>query len=273
LVDLTNRFLGFGTFAHRHCQLVVDGSGRTSDLKCRYHGSHYGADGRTRRHPDAKNFPKFDRKRDRLETFAVDTVGQPLFIRLSDAVPPLHQWLGEFEELLRLACEDGDRRLNPCAHLTYNANWKIPLDGSLESYHLDEVRAKTFVADPGEEASHHELRSKGTRFHTESRGTSFVERMEEASIRWLTGDFNRRYRHLHLFSNSMESLTKAITLVYQIEPVSARRCEMNVIGLGRGIKTARSSETNGGMGNATRIGAHRNKNFIARRSYRHDCPS
>ncbi len=228
------QILGFrNVCAHRHCQLVDEGSGRTSDLKCRYHGWHYGADGRTRRLPGAKNFPKFDRERHRLETFDVDTVGQLVFIRLSDAVPSLHQWLGEFEEPLRLACEDRDWRLNLCARLTYNANWKIPVEGSLESYHLDEVHAKTFGADPGEEASHHELGSKGTWFHTESRGTSLVERMEEASIRWLTGDFNPRYRHLHLFPNLMASLTEAITLVYQIEPVSAQRCEMNVIGLGR----------------------------------------
>jgi len=229
-----DQILGFrNVCAHRHCQLVDDGTGRTNELKCRYHGWHYGSDGRTRRIPAAKNFPMLDRECHRLETFAVDTVGQLVFLRLSDSVPSLRKWLGDFEEPLRLSCNIKDWKLNLNTRFTYDANWKIPVEGSLESYHLDEVHANTFGSDPGEEASHHELNSKGTWFHTESRGRSFVERVEEASVRWLTGDFNPQYRHFHLFPNFMASLTETITLVYQIEPLSSQQCQMNVIGLGR----------------------------------------
>lgn len=229
-----DQILGFrNVCAHRHCQLVDEGAGSTNELKCRYHGWHYGADGRTRRIPGAKNFPKFDRETHRLETFQVDTLGQLVFIKLSDQVSPLRQWLGEFEEPLRLACDGVNWKVNLKTRLTYASNWKIPVEGSLESYHIDEVHAKTFGTDPGEEVSDHELSDKGTWFRTKSRGNSLAERAEEASIRWMTGDFNPQYRHLHLFPNLMASLTEAITLVYQIEPLSAQECEMNVIGFGR----------------------------------------
>jgi len=219
--------------AHRHCQLVDEGMGNATELKCRYHGWQYGSDGQTRRIPGAKNFPKFDRQRHRLDSFQVDTVGQLVFVRLSECEQTLSEWLGEFESLLELATELKDWKLNLFNRLTYDANWKIPVEGSLESYHLDEVHAKTFGSDPGEEATIHLFSEKGTSFQTESRGKSFVERTEEASIRWLTGSFDPRYRHIHLFPNLMASLTETITLVYQIEPLTAQQCQITVIGLGR----------------------------------------
>lgn len=219
--------------AHRHCQLIDEGTGNTAELKCRYHGWHYGSDGQTRRIPGAKNFPNLDRQRHRLDSFHVDTVGQLVFVRLSECEQTLSEWLGEFEKPLQEATDVKDWKLNLCDRLTYDSNWKIPVEGSLESYHLDEVHAKTFGSDPGEAATIHHFSEKGTSFQTESRGKSFVERTEAASIRWLTGGFDPRYRHIHLFPNLMASLTETITLVYQIEPLLAQRCQMTVIGLGR----------------------------------------
>jgi phenylpropionate dioxygenase-like ring-hydroxylating dioxygenase large terminal subunit len=219
--------------AHRHCQLVDEGMGNATELKCRYHGWQYGSDGQTRRIPGARNFPKFDRQRHRLESFQVDTVGQLIFVRFADCAQTLREWLAEFESPLRFATDIKHWEMNLCNRLIYDANWKIPVEGSLESYHLDEVHAKTFGSDPGEEATSHQFNHSGTIFQTESRGKSFAERTEEASIRWLTGSFDPRYRHIHLFPNLMASLTETITLVYQIEPLSAQQCQMTTIGFGR----------------------------------------
>jgi choline monooxygenase len=219
--------------AHRHCQLVKEGLGRTDELKCRYHGWQYGSDGRTRRIPAAKNFPQFDREEHRLETFDVDTVGQLIFLRFPHCKQSLSEWLGEFARLLQISCDTIDWKLNLFTRLTYDANWKIPVEGSLESYHLDEVHAKTFGHDPGEVASTHVMSEKGSSFETESRGKSLTERLEEASIKWLTGDFKPCYRHIHVFPNLMASFTETITLVYQVQPLSAQRCLMTTVGFGR----------------------------------------
>lgn len=219
--------------AHRHCQLFDDGAGHSEALKCRYHGWHYGADGLTRRLPGAMNFPGFDRESHKLETFDVACCGQLVFVKLHPDAPDLPSWLGPYEAMFRDSTT-ADRWIeNLSTRREYQANWKIPIEGSLESYHLNEVHAGTFGSDPGEQASEHQLCDQGTMFLTNARGESLAERLEAWSIRFLTGSFDSTYRHIHLFPNLMASLTESITLVYQIQPLAAERSDMRVIGFGR----------------------------------------
>jgi choline monooxygenase len=219
--------------AHRHCLLVDEGCGTASELKCRYHGWQYGPDGLTRRLPSSSNFPNFDRQLHRLETFSVETVGQLVFVRLAECGLSIGDWLGEFQSPLETASNSLNWKPNLMQRITIDANWKIPIEGSIESYHLNEVHAKTFGKDPGEQATRHEFSQRGTTFTTEMRGDGLVERWEESSVRWITGDFNRRYHHIHLFPNLLASITDAISLIYQVQPISPGQCEMFVVGLGR----------------------------------------
>ena len=219
--------------AHRHCQLFDEGVGRSEAFKCRYHGWQYGGDGRTRRLPKANQFPGFDREAYRLETFEVGTCGQLVFIKLLAEAPTLAAWLDEFQTDLSSKTTGDSWFENLAMTREHQANWKIPIEGSLESYHLDEVHAGTFGKDPGEEATEHRFTSNGSVFQTSARGDSAAERLEAWSIRWLTGNFHGVYTHLHVYPNLMASLTETITLVYQVQPVAPNRCQMNVYGFGR----------------------------------------
>lgn len=220
--------------AHRHCLLHDPGSGNSPVLKCRYHGWNYGVDGRTRKLPNAKQFPGFERDLHRLERFELAMCGELLFVRLrSDRIV---QADGESPEALRKAsisscwtegrslkdtfgnCFDDlvsatnpqQWRLNLQTSLRFEADWKIPVEGSLESYHLEEVHAATFGQDPGEENSTHRLGDEFTEFSTFFRTDGFLERWEERSIRFMTGEFVGQYRHLHLFPNVMASLNDSL---------------------------------------------------------------
>lgn len=219
--------------AHRHCKLYDDGSGRSEDLKCRYHGWHYGADGRTRKIPGAKNFPAFDRDTHVLQRFQVETCGQLVFVHLSRPDGSLIETWGDDHARLEDATDPLRWRVNLDSHLDFDADWKIPVEGSLESYHLDEVHAGTFGHDPGEENTTHVMSKHGTRFETSLREDSVLQRWEERSIRLMTGGFEGTYQHLHLFPAVMASLNDSLSLVYQVVPIGPGRSRMNVFGFAR----------------------------------------
>ena len=218
--------------AHRHCKLFDDGTSHSDTFKCRYHGWHYGSDGQTRKLPGAKNFPHFDREQFCLAPFAVETCGQLVFVRLHAQAPTLQSWLGEYFETLATRTDVSRWTVNFKHEYFYEADWKIPVEGSLESYHLGEVHAATFGHDPGEENTEHNFHACGSDFVTHFRGNSVMERLEEWSIRSITGSFDTRYQHIHVMPNVMASVTDSISLVYQILPVSPGQSMMRVIGLG-----------------------------------------
>ncbi|QDV64385.1 aromatic ring-hydroxylating oxygenase subunit alpha [Crateriforma conspicua] len=223
--------------AHRQCTIAADGASHSASLKCPYHGWHYGADGRTRKIPGAKNFPNFDREAHRLQTYAVQFCGELVFTRLCapDDVGhgSLQAWMGDTFDQLQQATRPEHWTQNLGTHLDFHVNWKIPIEGSLESYHLDEVHAATFGHDPGEEHSEHVMSPLGTTFQTRYRTDSLVERIEERCIRWMTGGFDGSYRHLHTFPNLMASLNDSLSLVYQIVPTGPTTSRMNLWGFGR----------------------------------------
>jgi len=226
-----DQLVGFrNVCAHRHCPLVDEGAGCSTEMKCRYHGWHYGSDGRTRRIPGATNFPKFDREAHRLEIFNVQCMGQLVFVKLASDVPDLSEWLGSFADTLVQATSLTDWTENLNCRLDYAADWKIVVEGTLESYHLDEVHPKTFGTDPGEQGTMHIINDGSTVFETDTRP---LDDFEAISLRWLTGDFNRSYRHIHLFPNLMVSLTDTLTLVCQCEPLAPGQSGLRVMGFGR----------------------------------------
>ncbi|KLU02552.1 Rieske (2Fe-2S) protein [Rhodopirellula islandica] len=226
--------------AHRQCQLVTEGGGHAKELKCPYHGWQYGGDGRTRKIPAAKNFPHFDRELYRLGSFPVRVVGQLVFVNLSGGAS---QGADE-SDLATLGDDDwvSDFAANTDAtswrqvlqeELEYPCDWKIPIEGSLESYHLSEVHSQTFGSDPGESESTHELMAWGTRFRTDARDDSFLARMEERVMRWMVGEFGPHYQHVHVFPNIMASFTDTMSLVYQITPIGISTSKMTVFGFTR----------------------------------------
>lgn len=224
--------------AHRQCELVDRDSGHCDELKCPYHGWCYGGDGRTRKIPAANNFPHFDRQQHRLPTYPVMRVGQLVFVHLgggaatspdANAIDDWRPWRDE------LADRSDERRWRLVMRdvLEYPCDWKVPIEGSLESYHLAEVHAATFGNAPAESASKHEIIDSGTAFETDAREPSFLANLEAAIVGATTGRFDPRYRHIHVFPNVMATLTETMTLVYQISPTAHGHCRMDVFGFVR----------------------------------------
>lgn len=214
--------------AHRHCSLVVSAHGKSEKLKCPYHGWEYGADGRTRRIPAARNFPDFDRERYKLPAFPLEQCGDLLFVRLVEKGPSLREWLGElygrFEKWTSLPY--GKHAVTRTMSLP--VNWKIPIEGSLESYHIPEVHPQTFGEDPGESKSEHSLAKYTTSFFTAFNTPRLIDKLLKVYERFiltiLGATFDPSYEHHHVFPNLLISHTSSLTLVQTVRPVTGDAC-------------------------------------------------
>jgi phenylpropionate dioxygenase-like ring-hydroxylating dioxygenase large terminal subunit len=208
--------------AHRQAILATKPSGCSPTLKCPYHGWEYGADGRTRKIPEALNFPKFDREQYCLDTFALEQCGDLVFVRLSQEGPSLREVLGERFDLLAGWFSTEMYELAMFRRIDYPANWKIPVEASLESYHVPFVHPQTFHDDPGDARSEHAFYDTGSSFETIFFALRWIDRrMRDAE--WLalkvmgmtyTGD----YRHHHVFPNIMVTNTNSLSLVQVVHP-------------------------------------------------------
>lgn len=225
--------------AHRHCMLTSLPCGNSPRMRCQYHGWEYQADGRTGRIPEPKNFVPFDRDQFRLPTYQVGLVGQLVMVNVSPAPVPLREFFGsEFYEFLSERFGSG-WRLSLKWSPEYPANWKVPIENSLEAYHVPNVHPGTFKVDPGEEKSDHLLLENRTAFRTQlpfsphSRIDKWFQSMEGNVVKWLGYRDTRRYGQHHVFPNLLFSFTDAISLCQCIMPTGPTHCRSFVRQFGR----------------------------------------
>ena len=204
--------------AHRACTMVQEPAGNADRLRCPYHGWEYGPDGLTRKIPGAKNFPHFDRDAHRLDLYPVQRMGDLWFVRPSVDGPTLREFVGEPFEHFAANLSAPAWRPTWTHTLDYAANWKVPIEGSLESYHIPAVHAETFGHDPGEDRSVHEMRPGHTAFFTSFKVDGFMTRLEDWALRRLGAETPGVYEHWHVFPNLMFSLTDSVSLIQSLTP-------------------------------------------------------
>lgn len=213
--------------AHRQAILTTKSSGCSESLSCPYHGWEYGVDGRTRRLPGATNFPKFDHGRYCLERFAVAQCGDLVFVRLSKQGPTLREFLGDRYDLFSKWFSPPEYRQAMFRRLDYAANWKIPVEASLESYHIPWVHPKTFNEDPGEMRSTHLFHDSGTSFETVFLAPRWIDRRLRDAERLVLSILGIRYtgdyQHHHVFPNILVSHTDSLSLIQVVHPAGPAR--------------------------------------------------
>ena len=225
--------------AHRHSLISSKRCGKSEAMECQYHGWQYQKDGSTGRIPEPKNFVPFDQPRPCLPRYSVETVGQLVFVNLSKSPRSLIEFFGsDFHQLLS---ERFSERwtLSLSWNPDYLVNWKIPLENSLEAYHVPNVHPHTFRSDPGESKSEHVLLPHRTAFGTtlpfaaHSRLDVLFQRMGGRLAKWLGYEVTNRYWQHHVFPNLLFSFTDAISLCNCIVPSGATACSATVRQFGR----------------------------------------
>jgi phenylpropionate dioxygenase-like ring-hydroxylating dioxygenase large terminal subunit len=224
--------------AHRHCFIASSACGHSERMRCQYHGWEYDADGRTRKIPQPKNFTPFDRDETRLATYRVATCGALVFVSLAAEGISLREQLGEMYDRIAERFGAGWEcflRWQP----NYPANWKVPLENSLEAYHVPYVHPHTFREDPGAERSTHGLEAQHTWFATQlpfsphSQLDTTFQRCEGWLMRRLGEEPHGRYEQHHIFPNLLISFTDVVSLCQSILPTSATSCRAVVRQFGK----------------------------------------
>lgn len=209
--------------AHRHCLITGERCGNSARMTCQYHGWEYGPDGKTGRIPEPKNFVPFADGGERIPRYRLETCGRVVFVCLSDDEPGLAEFLGEYHEIIARRCGAGTKEFLRM-DVEYAANWKVPVENSLEAYHVPSVHPNTFREDPTDARSTHLLRERSTAFGSalpfspHSRVDRVFQRGEAAVVAWLGGAPTREYWQHHVFPNLLLSFTDAVSLVHSVIP-------------------------------------------------------
>ena len=217
--------------AHRHCLLTSRTTGNSPKLRCQYHGWEYDADGKTAHIPQPKNFVPFDRDQDRLGRYRAETCGRLVFVTLGDDAPTLRERLGEnFEPLAERFDERWASSWTWQTRL--DVNWKIPIENSLEGYHIPAVHPETFKVAPTADRTTHVLETEWTLYRTPYVAPSAAERalfaVERRALRILRRTPSAGYSHYHFFPNLLVSSSDMFSLAVSVLPVSPTRTELRV---------------------------------------------
>lgn len=204
--------------AHRHSLICSAAAGNTPTMRCQYHGWEYQQDGSTGRIPAPKNFVPFCRESMRIETYEIETAGQLVFVSLDPGGTSLADFLGHaFYD--RLCKRFGDNwKCSLSWNAPFQANWKVPVENSLEAYHVPSVHPGTFKVDPGSDRSQHGFEKDHTWLETKlpfsphSKMDLAFQRMESQFMRWLGIPPTGMYQQHHCFPNALFSFTDAISL-------------------------------------------------------------
>ncbi|MBM4023433.1 MAG: aromatic ring-hydroxylating dioxygenase subunit alpha [Planctomycetes bacterium] len=207
--------------SHRHCLLTDARRGHAAGITCQYHGWEYGTDGRVSKVPDGGCFKPFDRENARLETVPVATCGQLVFVRLAAEGPTLAEHLGGWTDRVARSFSS-PYRCNWRYEAEFACNWKIPVENTVETYHLPSVHPTTlggFGMIP-EQAQKHYLENRSTTLiFNMGRETPLMKRQRRV-VSWLGGGTDTaEYVHHHVFPNLVFTFADLYTYCQVYLPV------------------------------------------------------
>ena len=212
--------------AHRFSTLTHAPCGHMPTLTCQYHGWEYDEAGNTRRIPDARSFRPLHDGQVALTKFRTTTCGQVIFVALTEHAPELSSFLGSgyeiCEELIGLS-----RTRVMTLDWELEANWKVKVENSLESYHVDTVHRRTFRTRPPAEACEHVLADHWSLFKTNQPAVSRLHRWLDSVAYPLMGlKHNIGYEHYLFLPNLMLGRAGRSSWIEVVRPLTSTRCRL-----------------------------------------------
>ena len=212
---------------HRHSQLTCAPSGNSEKFKCQYHGWEFKSDGSTGRIPEARCFRPWDRENSHLKPIQMEMCGDLIFINLSETPEPLKDFIGEKWDEIAANFKAPMWRMAEVWEFDANSNWKVPVENTLDSYHIAEVHPHWFDGElPLELDSIHHLEDAQTRLEY---GDSFPGSKEQDRIsRFLGGEPVGVYRHYHIHPTLIVLMTDTFNYVCDHVPTSPTTVRMQI---------------------------------------------
>jgi choline monooxygenase len=213
---------------HRHSLLVVPGEQVADTLRCQYHGWQFRADGSLLQLPDGPSFRGFKARETCLVRYRVERLGPLVFVNLADVGPSLRETFGPIHDELVQALDGMTVALRQSTE--HAANWKIPVENAIESYHVPMVHPSSFQTYLAEEHHHHELEPTYSRYRPTAPPTA-RERLAFLGFHWmLRSDRARRYQHIHVLPNYLITYSGIYVEVDEIVPLAVDRCRREAYG-------------------------------------------
>ena len=131
--------------SHRHSIIQTEKEG-IRPLMCPYHGWAYDKNGIPKGIPKKPLFKisKDELKCLKLRSYDIDKCGKLLFVKVNSSnQTSLKDFLGQFYEELKKASIQFNKKIDT-NRIEINANWKVLVENTLESYHVALVHADTF---------------------------------------------------------------------------------------------------------------------------------
>lgn len=212
--------------AHRHTLLTSKPCGRMEKLRCQYHGWEYDDAGRTGKIPDAKCFRPFDRENAHLNLIRTESVGGIIFVTFNNDAPPIRTHLDDVSELYEESFND-DFRLVWRWNKRIATNWKVPVENTVEMYHLPCLHKKSFGTYPKEETCTHVLTERATTLHTLDY-FPLLSKIQSWAIRRLGRTPTLKYWHHVIHPNLVFIGMDSFRLTEQFVPISPDETEQRV---------------------------------------------
>jgi choline monooxygenase len=216
--------------AHRHTQVSSLPCGNERRLRCQYHGWEYDAEGVACVIPDAGCFMPLDYQALRLEPVRLEQLGQLLFVCLEPASPPLRQSLGARATAALEAWFGPGVRQAAAIGLDHDCNWKIPVENSLEDYHVKMLHDnfiarhpklfRLFQGRPPAGKPRYEIDDHFSSVHDEFGASSAGYRF---ALKALRKQSSVAFEHLHVFPSMLLGQTGLVTFFQSVLPTSVNR--------------------------------------------------
>jgi choline monooxygenase len=142
LRDEGGRLRAFGNSCRHRGAPLLAGEGNCRAMVCPYHAWTYSLDGSLMGAPGMQESLGFDPADHSLRPVRLDTWGGFVFVCVSDATPPLAEWLGDLPARLQMY---GFERMRSARRVAYDlaCNWKVWVENFMEGYHIPTVHRST----------------------------------------------------------------------------------------------------------------------------------
>lgn len=206
--------------SHRFSQLTGKACGNMSTLKCQYHGWEFDDTGNTRRIPDATCFRPLEPGMLGLDRVRIETCGQLVFVAVSEDAPPLRDFLGDCYDRMAEWFHDGLFLVSASSRMI-RANWKIPLENNLESYHVVECHQQTMGSMPRPEQCRHELHDNWCGLEVEYEGQrSMAALLDDVAHYWIGEKPSHRWEQFNVFPNILCIRVSLAVWIESMIPIS-----------------------------------------------------
>jgi len=208
--------------SHRHSIIQTESKGNRP-LMCPYHGWTYDNNGIPRGIPKKPLFKFTENELDclKLKEYSLETCGQLIFVCLNEPEVSLNEFLGDHFQELALMSSNFDTKIDVNT-MTINANWKILVENTLESYHVNMVHTNTFK----------NLGAQGLDFEFKGLHSSWTAPLKlnenDKKLKRIHEPFKDRnyridgYKHICVFPNTLISSTYGVSFnLSTIVPLSA----------------------------------------------------